>query len=1070
MKIKSVSIQAFKSYMLKKDGFFDFTIHSPGTTENIARLVSIYAPNGFGKTSFYDAVDFAITNNVNRYLNYNKAKSNAKLGIESGAKYILRNNKADEYEVVNGISLPTELIVSTTKGDFKKNVKKPKGNQKIDYLSNKSKPSNEVDNNTSYMQRIMLSQEAIDSFLREIDPQQRFDEFIKNSETQLSSYFEKREIIKKFYNFLMSEIKKINQDFSDKKDQLKLISQVEYPFGLINSVVEKINSINLGAVSKLINPFEKNDKEALENELLVIESRIQGSLLEIDSFISSWGLLSQNKEIVLLVVTELEKISNDIKGIEENIEKIHKKDDLNDTLQAEIKKEKSEIANVQKKMEWWGIVPEFIEYNLGKSAINKKIELINKKIAAKQSFYSYFEKELVENSKNIDSINEYISSQKRTLDQLPIIYEKIDLFSKDKERLLIEKNGHNELLEKYRKKYLMIELGLDSISKLSIGGSIDVESFENTMSFYYIDTLRHCCYEFNSLTKELERIRSEKASLDEWSQRLNNQSSVIKRLVQTASIIISESKTSTCPVCQHQHDSFAKLQQIVTSHDVLNSNQQSLIEQRNKLEEKDQQVSKEIASYKNKFDKMTVNIKEGKKDELKSLAQKIKDIENKSILNEKLFHDNESNLKKLIDVTESKTQSDLNKVCLDKIDKAYLNLKSAEKRKLEVEEQLSETNSEIDGFKTALEIELKEMSNIKSGEAKYEKINYYLQEKEVDENVSIDYLYNLISDDIRKHNFNLDEILLHKETLVEQINEANLEIFESGLLSLDSCQASLLEKKNNYRFTFGKLDDYSDLFDALNKPKPVSIRQLEAVFKEGVGKYNESINERDYFRSCLVDCSLLRELSERALNYSKRISIESEMKKIEEKLTNLRYVEAELTSDLKKINSFIQSLANDFFKTNLINQIYSAIDPHPEFKEVRFECKLSGTDKGELNIFAYDPDRKEQIPPVLSFSAAQINVLSLSVFLARALTTVDKNGDSVNCIFVDDPIQSLDSINILSFIDLLRNLVVRFDKQIIISTHDENFHELMKKKIPGEIFKSKFIRLESFGKVVEDNM
>jgi len=111
-----------------------------------------------------------------------------------------------------------------------------------------------------------------------------------------------------------------------------------------------------------------------------------------------------------------------------------------------------------------------------------------------------------------------------------------------------------------------------------------------------------------------------------------------------------------------------------------------------------------------------------------------------------------------------------------------------------------------------------------------------------------------------------------------------------------------------------------------------------------------------------------------------------------------------------------------------------------------------------------DGKLKSPIAPSLFFSAAQLNVLSLSIFLARALH-VKYKGTPVQAILIDDPIHSMDSINILSTIDLLRNISVRFDRQIILSTHDENFHELLKMKIPSEKYASKFMKLESFGKV-----
>ncbi len=62
----------------------------------------------------------------------------------------------------------------------------------------------------------------------------------------------------------------------------------------------------------------------------------------------------------------------------------------------------------------------------------------------------------------------------------------------------------------------------------------------------------------------------------------------------------------------------------------------------------------------------------------------------------------------------------------------------------------------------------------------------------------------------------------------------------------------------------------------------------------------------------------------------------------------------------------------------------------------------------------------------------------------------------------------MDSINLLSTIDSLRSIVVNENKQIILSIIDENFHNLLNKKMPPILLKSKFIELETFGKVRAD--
>lgn len=140
------------------------------------------------------------------------------------------------------------------------------------------------------------------------------------------------------------------------------------------------------------------------------------------------------------------------------------------------------------------------------------------------------------------------------------------------------------------------------------------------------------------------------------------------------------------------------------------------------------------------------------------------------------------------------------------------------------------------------------------------------------------------------------------------------------------------------------------------------------------------------------------------------------------------------------------------------------IDPHPAFKKVEFKADFD-SDKPGLNIVVSD-GAGGVISPILYFSAAQTNILSLSVFLASALHAKDDEGNPVNVIMIDDPIQSMDSINILSTIDLLRSICLQFDKQVIISTHDENFFKLLQRKIPTQILGSKFLQLEKFGVAV----
>ncbi|PMO15070.1 AAA family ATPase [Vibrio sp. 10N.222.54.B6] len=90
MKIKKVEIQAFRAYDKVEDGTFDFT----SDKGNIANFVTLYAPNGFGKTSFYDAVEWGVTNNISRFLR--KKTENESAAKAEKNKYIWRHNNSNE--------------------------------------------------------------------------------------------------------------------------------------------------------------------------------------------------------------------------------------------------------------------------------------------------------------------------------------------------------------------------------------------------------------------------------------------------------------------------------------------------------------------------------------------------------------------------------------------------------------------------------------------------------------------------------------------------------------------------------------------------------------------------------------------------------------------------------------------------------------------------------------------------------------------------------------------------------------------------------------------------------------
>ena len=216
---------------------------------------------------------------------------------------------------------------------------------------------------------------------------------------------------------------------------------------------------------------------------------------------------------------------------------------------------------------------------------------------------------------------------------------------------------------------------------------------------------------------------------------------------------------------------------------------------------------------------------------------------------------------------------------------------------------------------------------------------------------------------------------------------------------------------------------------------------------------------------------IIDKLKEDCLKVTEAEKNKLEINNLFDEIGKLSIVKEKLNKEKLNLKKYLEKTINGFFYKDLINKIYSKIDPHPNYSEIEFKCDFADKNpRLQIYTIKYIEGKRIKSIPSLYFSTAQINILSLSIFLARALKTKNQqSGKIVDCIFIDDPIQSMDSINILSFIDLFRSMILFLGKQLIVSTHEENFHLLLQKKMPVELFDSKYIEFETFGKLKTHN-
>ena len=125
----------------------------------------------------------------------------------------------------------------------------------------------------------------------------------------------------------------------------------------------------------------------------------------------------------------------------------------------------------------------------------------------------------------------------------------------------------------------------------------------------------------------------------------------------------------------------------------------------------------------------------------------------------------------------------------------------------------------------------------------------------------------------------------------------------------------------------------------------------------------------------------------------------------------------------------------------LVADVFSRLDPHPSFKTLDLEHEMYYS-KATTIPTATDPIEGKTVNPALVFSTSQVNIAALSIFLALSFGA---GKSALPFVLLDDPLQSLDDVNVLAFADLCR--FIREERQLILSTHDRRFATLLARKL-----------------------
>jgi DNA repair exonuclease SbcCD ATPase subunit len=135
--------------------------------------------------------------------------------------------------------------------------------------------------------------------------------------------------------------------------------------------------------------------------------------------------------------------------------------------------------------------------------------------------------------------------------------------------------------------------------------------------------------------------------------------------------------------------------------------------------------------------------------------------------------------------------------------------------------------------------------------------------------------------------------------------------------------------------------------------------------------------------------------------------------------------------------------------TPLAGELFKRFDVHPTFRRFSFEPDRFH-EAGHLRPWLHDDeaDNPKEADATHVLSAAQLNALAVCVFLAVNL----EQRAACETVMLDDPVQSMDDVNVLSLADVLR--AFREPRQVVLTTHEIVLAQMLIRKLrpvqPGQ--------------------
>lgn len=979
-------------------------------------IVLVYGPNGVGKTSIVQAIEWAITGQVHRISQSAQGRTSARKDP------IINLFGSGEVMVKCHFNLGSSICRRKSEADGTSLTIGNSGNrndrQAIDHVVGTKAPSSERKLEIGQLRDLfrgshLLSQHTIREFLDELKPTQRFDTLTSMIGAEAFTRF--RTKVENVSKMLTRKVADLSMEVDFVKSELdntseKLKSREERIHELEDTLIPGVTPIQL--LEQLLAGLQSTGCNFDESILEYQGEEPSSQDLELMSVHVSSAI--QNKEIELSSnLIRLESLQKNLSEYQKSIDKIQEEGLQSQQLRKShntTAKRLEEIENKRRKLQDRKTQAE------SKLEVKLQEQSTMMWLLANMSQYLKDKTELEEKKTAISELKSALVSLESAL------AEKKTFLSKQQSDLH-ELNGDIEQKEQLTSK---VDRLIDVLPSVSLK-VLEIQQLNSQK--------KNCKSDYNALSEQLAMARANldvsKETLNEVRSQYDSEKSRHDR--ETAALITLSNLIDSpdCPLCGRIFTSVEEAREIISSN-VQHSSSKLVVltESLTRATSSFNDNTTAVESIRVKLDSQMEQIRRIEKDESECnevVRQFLSDCSNIGLTTTQDDH-----AKWQDQLTLIKTRTKLDVLLADR-DKS--------------KGQMQELITECDQINLKLETHRREQIT--------EEGNSKILSKRI-----LDVENEMISRRISQDDLpSSDDLSFRLETLRKEIETLNTELRE-----LDDDLTKLKKREEEIRDEIQQIErnikERESIVEKLGKAK-LEFESECRNFKIGLGnpasgidqRLKDTINTTAYLES-------LKQVSDSLQTFSKLALLKDELTTYVDavKSLNATYDSKSLESSrLSEWNRHFKTLAQDVVKGQrdvvgahlqslepVTQLLYKRLNSHPVFGKIGISVNEHARSLDFVAEATHNklPKWNMSIVPPKYFSDAQMNLLAITVFLGGALQQTWSN---FGTIVIDDPIQQMDEMNVYSFIDLIRGL--GRERQFIIFTCSKDFYQLSRERL-----------------------